>query len=76
MKEGQPLYGRASLALVRGARIHLAFTWEKLSLLTGLACLAESPRLITFIFPRNSESDICVHVLFYKPTHKQTELVK
>ena len=54
------------------AGFHLAFTWEKLAPLPGLARLAESPGLTTFIFPRNPESDICI----LYPTHKQTELVK
>ena len=36
--------------------------WEKSALLPGLARLAESPGLTTFIFPRNPESDICVQV--------------
>ena len=40
------------LALPRG----LDFTWEKLALLPGLARLAESPGLTTFISPRNPES--------------------
>ena len=51
------------LGLIRG----LDFTWEKPALL---------PELTTFIFPRNPESDICVHVFILYPTHKQTELVK
>ena len=55
---------------------HLAFTWEKLALLPGLARLAEPLGLTTFIFPRNSESDICVQVFILYPRHKQTELVK
>ena len=42
------------------AGFHLAFTWEKPALLPGLARLAESPGLTTFIFPRNPESDICL----------------
>ena len=44
------------------AGFHLAFTWEKPALLPGLARLAESPGLTTFIFRRNPESDICVQV--------------
>ena len=42
----------------------------------GLARLAESPGLTTFIFPQNPESDFCVQVFILYPTHKQTELVK
>ena len=41
---------------------HLPFTWEKPAPLPGLARLAESPGLTTFIFRRNRESDICVQV--------------
>ena len=63
-------------ALLKRVGFHLAFTWEKLALLPGLARLAESPGLTTFIFPRNPESDICVQVFILQPTHKQTELVK
>ena len=44
------------------AGFHVAFTWEKPALLPELARLAESPRLTTFIFPRNPESVICVQV--------------
>ena len=33
--------------------LHLAFTWEKPDRLGGLARLAESPWLTTFIFPQN-----------------------
>ena len=58
-RRASPL-GRASPS--KRAGFHLAFTWEKPALLPGLACLAESPRLTTFIFPRNLESDICVQV--------------
>ena len=54
------------------AGFHLAFTWEKLALLPGLARLAESLGLTTFIFPRNLESDICVQVFILYATHKQT----
>ena len=36
--------------------------WEKSALLPGLARLAKSPGLTTFIFSRNAESDICVQV--------------
>ena len=65
------------------AGFHLAFTWEKPALLPekpallpGLARLAESPGLTTFIVPRNPESDICVQVFILYHTHKQTELVR
>ena len=69
MEEGQSSWYRAAF--------HLVFTcMEKLALLPGLACLAESLGLTTFIFPRNPESDICVQVFILYPTHKQTELVK
>ena len=76
------LYGEGpallvGLALVR--RLDFTsrqFTWEKPALLPGLARLAESPGLTTFIFQRNPESDICVQVFILYPTHKQTELVK
>ena len=52
--------GKASPTKTAG--FHLAFTWEKPARVGGLARSAESPRLTTFIFPRNPESDICVHV--------------
>ena len=58
------------------AGFHRAFTWGKPILLPGLARLAESPGLTTFIFQRNPESDICVQVFILYPTHKETELVK
>ena len=72
-RKASPL-GRASPT--KRAGFHLAFTWEKLALLPGLARLAEPPGLTTFIFPLNPESDICVQVFILYPTHKQTELVK
>ena len=59
MEESQPS-GRASTT--KRAGFHLAFTWEKPALLPGLARLAESPWLTTFIFRQNRESDICVQV--------------
>ena len=68
-RRASPL-GRASPTKRTG--FHLAFTWEKPALLPGLARLAESPGLTTFVSPRNPESDICI----LYPTHKQTELVK
>ena len=71
MEEGQPSVARASPSTKR-AGFHVAFTWEKPATLPGLARLAGSPGLTTFIFPRNPESDICI----LYPTHKQTELVK
>ena len=57
---GASALGRASPT--KRAGFHLAFTWEKAAFLLGLARLAESPGLATFIFPRNPESDICVQV--------------
>ena len=72
--EGASPLGRASPT--KRAGFHLAFTWEKPALLPGLARLAESPGLTTFIFPRNLESDIRVQGFILYPTHKQTELVK
>ena len=45
------IIGRASPS--ERAGFHPAFKWEKPALLPGLACLAKSPRLTTFIFPRN-----------------------
>ena len=71
---GPALFGMASPT--KRAGFHPAFTWEKPALLLGLARLAESPWLTTFIFRRNPESDICVQVFILYPTHKQTELVK
>ena len=64
MEEGQaasPL-GRASPS--ERAGFHPAFTWGKPALLPWLACLAESPGLTTFIFPRNpgfSFYNLCIN---------------
>ena len=50
MEEGrQPSWCRASAS--KRAGFNIAFTWEKPALLPGLARLAESPGLTTFIFP-------------------------
>ena len=73
--QGQP-YPLGTASPTKRAGFHLAFTWEKLALLPGLARLAKSPGLTTLIFPRNPEPDICVQVFILYPTHKQTELVK
>ena len=66
MEEGLPLVG---LTLVRGldftSRLHGKSQ-------PGLAGLIETPELTTFIYPRNTESDICI----LYPTPKQTEPVK
>ena len=67
--------GRASTT--RGLDFTSRLHGKKLALQPWLARLAESPRLTSFIFPRNPESDICVQVFILYPTHyKQTELVK
>ena len=60
-RRANPL-GRASPGKMAG--FHLAFTWEKPARVGGLARLAESPGLTTFIFPRNPESDICGYVYY------------
>ena len=70
MEKASPL-GRASPT--KRAGFHLAFTWEKLALLPGLARLAKSPGLTTFNFPRNI---LYPFIFILYPTHKQTELVK
>ena len=70
------LYGRGSNPLgmaspTKRTGFHLAFTWVKPALQPGLARLAESPGLTTYIFPRTPESDCCVQVFILYPTHKQ-----
>ena len=60
MDGGQPSC-RASPTMQEGwisPRVYMG----KPALLPGLARLAESLGLTTFIFPRNPESDICVQV--------------
>ena len=65
--EGASRLGRASPSKKVG--FHLAFTWEKPALLPGLVRLAESLGLTIFIFPRNSESNICVQLSFHFITY-------
>ena len=65
---------RATCSPTKRARFHLAFTWRKPALLPGLARLAESPGLTTFIFPQNPEPDICIQVFILYPTHNKQSL--